>query len=96
MLFLVDLTYKAPMGAIQAVLEPHMAFVARCFDGGHFLASGRKDPRTGGIIIAKAEDEGALRALLAEDPFLTEDLVTLSVQAFHPSRVSPAFAEAFV
>jgi uncharacterized protein YciI len=88
-LFVVDLTYKVPMERIQAVLEAHMAFVRRCYDAGMFIASGPKEPRTGGIVIAKAADEASLRTLLAEDPFVTEDLVAVTLTPFRPSRVEP-------
>ncbi|MCF8480682.1 MAG: YciI family protein [Rhodospirillum sp.] len=89
LLFVVDLSYKVPMETIQTVLEAHMGFVRRCYDAGVFIASGPKEPRTGGVVIAKARDEASLWTLLAEDPFVIKDMVEMTLTPFHPSRVEP-------
>jgi uncharacterized protein YciI len=89
LLFVVDLTYTVPLETIQTVLEAHMTFVRRCYEAGVFIASGPKEPRTGGVVIAKAADEASLRTLLAEDPFVIEDMVETTLTPFRPSRVEP-------
>ncbi|MNU02476.1 YCII-related domain protein [compost metagenome] len=49
-------------------MEPHMAWVQEGYDSGLFLASGRKVPRTGGVILARGE-RAAIEAIVAGDPF---------------------------
>lgn len=87
-MFIVSLTYVAPLEEIDAALSGHAAFLERHYASGAFLASGRKVPRTGGIILARAANEAALRAILAEDPFSQQGLATYDVQEFAPSKVA--------
>ncbi|MBB4052719.1 uncharacterized protein YciI [Devosia subaequoris] len=47
-MFILSLTYTAPLSEVNAHIEPHLAWVAGGYDSGTFLASGRKEPRTGG------------------------------------------------
>jgi len=51
-MFVIELTYKAPLKNIDASLPAHMKFVKKYYALGHFLISGRKIPREGGIILA--------------------------------------------
>lgn len=53
-MFIVSLTYHASLEQIDAYLAEHVAFLKEQYAQGHFLASGRKVPRTGGIILARA------------------------------------------
>lgn len=87
MMFIVSLTYIAPLDQIDAALPEHIAFLERQYSAGIFLASGRKVPRTGGIILAQCSDEQRLRAILSEDPFAKKELATFEIQEFAASKV---------
>ncbi len=67
-MFILDLTYIAPLDAADAQMEPHMEWVKAGYETGMFLASGRKNPRNGGIILARGE-RAAIEAYCAADPF---------------------------
>lgn len=86
-MFIVSLTYIAPLADLDAAMADHIAFLEKHYATGMFVASGRKIPRTGGIILAKAESEAALRKVLEEDPFHTRKLADIEVQEFAPSKV---------
>ena len=81
-MFIVSLTYVAPLEEIDAALPEHVTFLENHYATGTFVASGRKVPRTGGIILAEADDEATLRAVLAEDPFARKGLATYDIQEF--------------
>lgn len=68
-MLILSLTYVAPMEKVEAVVEPHMGWVKQGYDDGHFIASGRKVPRTGGLILARG-DRAVLEAYCAADPFV--------------------------
>ena len=51
-LFVLDIIYTQGTEAVDPHLEAHRQYLTRNYKNGRFLASGRKDPRTGGIIIA--------------------------------------------
>ena len=91
-MFLVILTYKVAFAEIEPHLAAHMAFVDRGFADGTFVLSGRKVPRTGGVILARAASEADLRHILASDPFLQFDLVEVEIVAFAPTRAAEGLA----
>ncbi len=51
-MYVVNITYTAPLDRVDDALEAHRAFLERQFDAGVFIAAGPKLPRTGGIILA--------------------------------------------
>ena len=67
-MFILSLTYLKGNDEADKHMEPHMAWVKEGYAKGWFLASGRKVPRTGGIIFARAE-RAELEAYVAADPF---------------------------
>lgn len=65
---------------------PHMLhFFEEQYDAGVFLASGRRVPRTGGVILARAESREALDTLLECDPFAQAGAARYEVVEFIPS-----------
>ncbi|ATU92361.1 YciI family protein [Phyllobacterium zundukense] len=85
-MFIVSLTYVAPLDEVDAAIPAHVAFLEKHYATGTFLASGAKVPRTGGIILANASSEEALREILSADPFHQKKLAYYDVQEFVPSR----------
>ncbi|WP_461209793.1 YciI family protein [Desulfocurvus sp. DL9XJH121] len=83
-MFIVTLTYKAPLETVDAHLEAHRAFLRAQYDCGMFLASGPRNPRVGGVILARAESLEALMAVLAQDPFNSNQVADYDVTEFAP------------
>jgi len=55
-MLILSLTYIKSTQEADVHMQPHLAWVKEGYDKGWFLASGRKIPRTGGVILAVAED----------------------------------------
>lgn len=91
-MFLVILTYQKPLDVIDVLLEAHVHYLDDQYGRGVFLASGRREPRTGGVIIARAESRSVLEAILAEDPFAREGAASYEVIEFIPGKVAPQLA----
>ncbi len=89
-MFIVHLTYIKPISEIERLTEGHMAWLKRHYDAGLFLASGRRVPRTGGVIFARSGERAALEAAVAEDPFVAEGAATAEIVEFAPSLAIPA------
>jgi uncharacterized protein YciI len=87
-MFVIELTYVAPLPAIDAAMKRHMAFVDRYYAAGVFLVSGRKVPRDGGVIIATARERAVLEAIAHEDPFVVEGLATVRIIEFRASQLA--------
>ena len=85
-MFIVELTYRAPLAQIDAQMRPHMAFLRKYYAAGNFLISGRQDPRTGGIIVAVAESRERIEAIVAEDPFCRHGLAEVRIVEFRASQ----------
>ncbi len=89
-LFVVILTYVAPIEEIDAAGADHVAWLRRGYEEGIFLTSGRRIPRTGGIIIAKGASVDAIADRLRDDPFQKLGLATAEVIPFEPNMSADA------
>ena len=90
-MFVVSLTYKVELSEVDKHIGDHIAYLEKYYVEGNFIASGRKVPRTGGVILAHAESRGKLNAILQEDPFYKADLASYEVTEFVPSKVGQDF-----
>ncbi|WP_405008064.1 YciI family protein [Kitasatospora purpeofusca] len=88
-MFVLELTYTVPLDRIDARLPDHVAWLDRHYADGTFLASGRKVPRDGGIILAVGEDRAVIEALVRTDPFSVEGLAAYTVTEFLATVVAP-------
>jgi uncharacterized protein YciI len=85
-MFLLELTYIADLSEIDGAMKAHMRWLKAQYAAGHFLVSGRKVPRDGGIILATGTDRAAIAALAAQDPFVVQGLATVRVVEFRASQ----------
>lgn len=84
-MFIVILTYKVPLEKIEVHLENHIIYLKEQYRVGNFLASGRRIPRSGGVILAKVADKSELESILKQDPFNQNDLADYDIIEFSPS-----------
>ena len=87
--------YLKPLEEVDRVLPEHRVFQDEMYARGVFIVSGRLEPRTGGVTIARAESREAIETILAGDPFVREGITSYDIVEFTPTRHSAAFAEAF-
>lgn len=87
-MFVVSLTYTVDLNQVDQVLQQHIAYLDEQYRLGHFLASGRKEPRTGGVILATAADRAELEAILAQDPFYQAELALYDITEVIVSRAA--------
>ena len=85
-MFIVELIYKAPLAAIDKAMTAHVKFVKKHYAAGHFLVSGRKIPRDGGIIVAIGSSREQIEAIAREDPFYVRGLADVRVIEFRASQ----------
>ncbi|MFJ8540115.1 MULTISPECIES: YciI family protein [unclassified Streptomyces] len=88
-MFVLELTYTAPLDAVDAVLEAHVAWLDEQYEKGTFLASGRKNPRDGGVILAVAEDRARIEAIAATDPFVGAGVCAYRITEFAATKTAP-------
>ncbi|TKD52101.1 hypothetical protein FBR43_04185 [Sphingomonas baiyangensis] len=91
---LVLLTYTADLEAVDAHLPAHVAWLEEAMRAGVMVLAGRRQPRTGGVLLFHGEPE-AVEAVAATDPFVVEGVATFEVIAFSTSFATAAMREAF-
>jgi uncharacterized protein YciI len=85
-MFVIELTYKAPLAAIDARMASHVKFLKKYYAAGNFLVSGRQVPRTGGIILAVADSRETIERIVQEDPFYRDGLADFRIIEFRASQ----------
>jgi uncharacterized protein YciI len=85
-MFVIELTYKAALGQIDAHMREHVKFLKKHYASGNFVVSGRKIPRDGGVIVAVGESREQIEAIMKEDPFCKADLADVRVIEFRASQ----------
>ncbi len=89
-IYVVVLTYIKPLEEIDNAIPAHVEWLKKCYADGLFLASGRRIPRTGGVILAKCDSPGILESRLGPDPFPQLGLAPTEIIPFEASMASPA------
>jgi uncharacterized protein YciI len=85
-MFIIELIYKADLSRVDAHMRAHMAFLNEHYAAGRFVASGRKIPRDGGIILALAKDREELEAIVRQDPFVSHEVADYRIIEFRVSQ----------
>jgi uncharacterized protein YciI len=88
-MFIVLLTYRKPLTEIDRLMKEHVAWLKGHYASGLFIASGRRVPRTGGVILARSGDSEAVRAAMLEDPFVASEAAGFEIIEFTPSMTAP-------
>jgi uncharacterized protein YciI len=90
-MFVLLLTYTRPLEEVDALMREHMAWLRRHYAAGRFVVSGRRIPRTGGVILARGDDREEIEEIAASDPFVAGGVATCEVVQFRPSQTAPGF-----
>ena len=85
-MFVIELIYKADLEDIDAHMKAHMRYLKAHYASGHFLVSGRKVPRDGGIILAVGKTREEIEAIAKEDPFCKLGLAEFRIIEFRVSQ----------
>jgi uncharacterized protein YciI len=84
-MYIIELTYLKPLTEADKYLEEHKAYLNKYYGLKKFLLSGRKDPRTGGIIFTNAKSGEEIRDIISEDPFHKNGVAEYNIIEFFPS-----------
>ncbi|MET9378655.1 YciI family protein [Streptomyces sp. NPDC003035] len=91
-MFVLELTYTAPVERVDALLEAHIEWLDAQYAAGVFIASGRKNPRDGGVILAAGVDRAEIEKIAAADPFSVEGVCAYRITEFYATKTSDALA----
>jgi uncharacterized protein YciI len=90
-MFIFSLTYVKPLSEVERLLPAHFQFLDEYYKKHLFMCSGRKIPRTGGVILCNCADMVEAKAIMEKDPFYKEGIAQYDIIEFVPSKSSEAF-----
>jgi uncharacterized protein YciI len=88
MVFIIEIEYTVDLTQIDALMADHAAWLDVNYGDGTFIASGRKVPRTGGVILTASVERSVVEAAVRRDPFAIADVATHTILEFTPTRVA--------
>ncbi len=91
--FLVSIQYKVPVEQLGDNVRLHREFLQIGYDRGWLLMSGPRNPKTGGIIIARTHSLEALAEFFKDDPYQLAGLADHEFTEFDPVRFQPFLAD---
>jgi uncharacterized protein YciI len=89
--FLILVDYVLPLQEVDAALDAHRAFLKSHYDAGHFLMSGARTPRDGGIILAQASDRDEVSRWLQDDPFCKAGVAEYQIKEWNITMSAPGW-----
>ncbi|ECL7346493.1 YciI family protein [Salmonella enterica subsp. enterica serovar Winslow] len=87
--YVVVLTYIKPLDDVDSHIPAHVEWLKQGYSDGVFLASGRRIPRTGGVILARCDSIEALEERLAQDPFQKLKIARAEIIPFEATLKDP-------
>ena len=88
-MFIINLNYIVPLDQLDIHMAAHVKFLQEYYKKNVFVASGRKVPRTGGIILALAKSKEDVEQIMGEDPFYKHKLAEFTIIEFLTSQYHP-------
>lgn len=90
-MFVIIISYKKSLEIVDHYLADHAAYLDNCYDNNYFIVSGRRNPRTGGVIFSQLTDRKELEKLLINDPFHLQGIADYDIIEFTPSKYHENF-----
>ena len=90
-IFVVSTTYTKSLEEVGKFRKEHFDFIQKNIDAGKFIAGGRQNPSTGGLIIAYNVTKAELEEILKEDPYYKNNLIETVITEFTPALLDKDF-----
>ena len=90
-MFIFNLTYVKPISDVEQFLPEHIQYLEKYYTSKKFICSGRKVPRTGGIILCNCATKEEATEIIAQDPFYKEQIAKYDIIEFVPTKLVDTF-----
>lgn len=94
-MFILLLTYQKSLEEVDKHLSAHRLYLDANYSAGHFIASGPKNPRDGGVILCKTLTRSEVEELIKQDPFYINEVAQYSIVEFEPLKYAEGFEQYF-
>jgi len=88
-MFIINLHYIVPLEKLDSHMTEHVKYLRKYYKLNIFVASGRKVPRTGGVILAIGKSKEEIEKIISEDPFHIHSLAEFTITEFLTSQHHP-------
>lgn len=83
-LFIIEVDYTTSLEVIDSIVGEHRAYLAKGYEQGFLLASGPRNPKTGGIIIGRFPSLESVQEFTKNDPYNLKNAATYNIIEFSP------------
>ena len=83
-MFLVDMTFVKPLPVVDQYVTAHRDYLSAFYNEGVLLLGGRKNPRTGGVILSRHATLKEVEDVFNADPLVLADVARFSITEFEP------------
>ena len=90
-IFVISTTYTKSLEEVWKFRQEHFNFIQKNIDAGKFMAGGRQNPPTGGLILAYNVTKSELEEILKEDPYYKNNLIETVITEFTPALLDKDF-----
>lgn len=84
-MFVIHVNYVRPLDEIDKHLAAHVEFLKASYKEGVLVASGRRTPRDGGIILSKHTSREEAEAFTVKDPFFINKVAEYKIFEWTPT-----------
>lgn len=88
-MFVILLKFSTNKGRAGQFMERHNSWLRNGFEKGVFLLSGSIQPKAGGAVFAHNTTLEQIQAIVNEDPFVAEDVVSAEIIEISASKSTP-------
>ncbi len=81
-MYVLIVEYTKSEEQVAKVRAAHAAWVSKYVSAGTLLIAGPSKDKTGGVLLAKAIDIAKINAIVAEDPYVTENVAQYRIIDF--------------
>jgi uncharacterized protein YciI len=85
LMFVILVNYVRPLEEIDKHLTAHVEFLKASYKNGELVASGRRTPRDGGIILSKHKSKDEAIAFSERDPFFINKVAEYKIFEWTPT-----------
>lgn len=87
-MFIVSLSYIKDLSEIDKLIDAHVQYLERYYSLNKFVVSGRKVPRSGGVILVNSSSIEEVNKIIEEDPFFQANAVKYDITEFIPTMTA--------
>jgi uncharacterized protein YciI len=90
-MFIISLSYKKDISEVEKYIKAHVQFLDKYYSEEKFIFSGRKNPRTGGIILVRNVNRDSLQEIIKQDPFYQNEIADYEITEVIPTKYDEDF-----